>query len=159
MTGFAREVEARRQLDVMLADALVTTSTGVLVLVEPLVPVSMLPAGFLEALGTQVSPPAALHVVSDELLALVCPSASLFHGWSLVDSLRQQFAEHHMTVNVGLSSWPMQGPTMTDVFAAAVAGLVDDRCSLKADEPDEERHVEIEGDTHAWSMAGEFLSA
>lgn len=159
MTGFARAVEARRQLDVALADALVTTSTGVLVLVEPLVPVSMLPEGFLEALGTQVSPPAALHVVSDELLALVCPSASLFDGWSLVDSLRQQFAEHHMTVNVGLSSWPMQGPTMTDVFAAAVAGLVDDRCSLKADDSDEERHVEIEGDTHAWSMAGEFLSA
>ncbi|MER2560201.1 MAG: hypothetical protein ABTQ32_05770 [Myxococcaceae bacterium] len=152
-------MEARRQLDVMLADALVTTSTGVLVLVEPLVPVSMLPAGFLEALGTQVSPPAALHVVSDELLALVCPSASLFDGWSLVDSLRQQFGEHHIMVNVGLSSWPMHGPTMTDVFAAAVAGLVDDRCSLKADEPDEERHVDIEGDTHAWSMAGEFLSA
>jgi hypothetical protein len=159
MTGFAREVEARRQLDVALADALVTTSTGVLVLVEPLVPVSMLPDGFLEALGTQVSPPAALHVVSDELLALVCPSASLFDGWSLVDSLRQQFAEHHMTVNAGLSSWPMHGPTMTDVFAAAVAGLVDDRCSLKADDSDEERRVEIEGDTHAWSMAGEFLSA
>lgn len=159
MTGFARAVEARRQLDVMLADALVTTSTGVLVLIEPLVPVSMLPAGFLEALGTQVSPPAALHVVSDELLALVCPSASLFDGWSLVDSLRQHFGEHHMLVNVGLSSWPMHGPTMTDVFAAAVAGLVDDRCSLKADEPDEERHVEVEGDVHAWSMVGEFLSA
>jgi hypothetical protein len=151
--------EQGRHVDEVLAEALATTPCGVLVLLEPLVPMSSLHPRLIEALGTQLLPPQTLHVVSDDLVALICPSASLADGWHLVESLRAHFAEHRVTVNVGLGAWPMQGPTLTDVFAAAFAGLVDDRLAFKDFDVELESSLELEGSLFAWSMAGDLLSA
>ena len=98
-----------------------------------------------------------LHLVSDELISIVAPGQSLFDGWSLVESLRSVFAGQGVAVHVGLSSWPMEGPTVTDVFGAAVAALVEDRS--RAPEPSDEEFVEIDGIELAFQGAGEFLSA
>jgi hypothetical protein len=153
----ARGVESRRQVDVALAEGLGTARVGVLVLVESAVSLDGLDELVLDALEAALPPGATLHLVSDELFAIVAPGQSLFDGWSLVESLRGVFAGQCVAVHVGLSSWPMEGPTVTDVFGAAVAALVEDRS--RAPEPSDEELVDIDGIELAFQGAGEFLSA
>jgi hypothetical protein len=153
----ARGVESRRQVDVALAEGLGTAWAGVLVLVESMVSLDGLDEPVLDALEAALPSGATLHLVSDELISIVAPGQSLFDGWSLVESLRSVFAGQGVAVHVGLSSWPMEGPTVTDVFGAAVAALVEDRS--RAPEPSDEEFVEIDGIELAFQGAGEFLSA
>lgn len=154
-----REVEARHRVELALAEALVSRATGVLVLVEPSVTVSRLPEGLLAAVEVQLHAGASLHVISGELLALVCPSVSLLEGWGQVEAVREHFAAHGLQVNLGLSAWPLHGSTVTDVFAAAVAGLVDDRSRLPLEEAASEGDLEFEGLALSWTTESDLLSA
>jgi hypothetical protein len=149
--------EPRRQVDVALAEGLEASRVGVLVLLEVGSPVGAAWPALVEALETVLPPRASVHSVSDELLAMVVPGRSLFDGWSLVETSRALFATAGVPVSVGLSSWPMEGPTVTDVFGAAVASLVDDRARARA--PAEEECVEFDGLELAFHGAGDFLSA
>jgi hypothetical protein len=143
-------------VDVALTEGLATARVGVLVLLEVSTPESAAVPTLVGVLEGMLPARASVHSVSDELLALVVPGQSLFDGWSLVEAVRAVFDTGGVPVSVGLSSWPMEGPTVTDVFGAAVASLVDDRARER--ELDEER-VEFDGLELAFHGAGDFLSA
>lgn len=159
MTMLVRELEARRQVEFALAEALATSPAGVVVLLETGIPVSQLREGVLPAVEAALGLGASLHVVSDELVALVCPGGSVWAGWTTLDRARQPFADAGVPLTVGLSSWPMQGMSVTDVFASAVASLADERTrQQRAFLDDIERIFEGDDSELSWS-AGELLSA
>lgn len=158
MSSLIGEMEAHVELKV--AEALATTTTGVLVLVEPGTRVSRLEPELLRLVEGSLPEGSTVHLVSEELVALVCPQVTLFQGWSCVEAVRQHFDARAVPLTVGLAAWPLHGPTVTDVFGAAAAALVDDRARLhQRFVEDVDRLLELDGEELTWSMAGELLSA
>jgi hypothetical protein len=157
LNQLVREVEARREVEVELAEALVTTPVGVLVLVEPSMAVSRLPHLLLESVELELGRGASVHVLSERLVALLCPNATLFDGWNRVEAVRHHFAAHYLRVHLGLGAWPTQGFTTIDVFGAAIAGLIDDRARMNELE-DEDHVLEVDGSELRWSSVSDLLS-
>ena len=152
-----QETGPARKVDGALAEGLATTRVGVLVLVEVDACTPQVMDGLLEALEGVLPARASLHGVADAMFAIVAPGHSLFDGWSLVELTRELFAHEGVRVSVGLAAWPLEGPTVTDVFGAAVASLVDDRSRPRA--PEVEARVEVDGLEFSFLGAGELLSA
>ncbi|MDX2013160.1 MAG: hypothetical protein SFW67_23395 [Myxococcaceae bacterium] len=149
--------EPARKVDAALTEGISTTRVGVLVLVEVADAEPQVMEGLVEALEGVLPARASLHAVADSLFAVVAPGHSLFDGWSLVELTRELFAHEGVGVSLGLAAWPMEGPTVTDVFGAAVASLVEDRSRPPA--PEAEARVEFDGLELSFLGAGEFLSA
>jgi len=158
LSEVTRSVDARARVDVALAEAVDLVDRGVLLVVEPGVPVPLFPKGALEVLERQLPPGATLHLVSTDLFAVVSPAVSLVAGFGVVEAVREHLGEHGVPANVGLAAWPVQGSTTTELFGAAVVALVDDRGRVK-DHQDPEVMLDVDGRELSWAMAGELLTA
>jgi hypothetical protein len=89
-----------------------------------------------------------VHLAGEGLVLLVLGGVGLAEAWLVLERVRQQIEEDGWAYAVAsMACWPLHGSSTTDVVAAALAGLVDERA--RADPPVDH------GD---WTAAGEFLT-